>query len=444
MKPYRILVVDDSPFMRKIITDLIEQDPAFWVERTAANGSEALELIKELSPDLVTMDIEMPEMNGLEALRSIMKEHPVPVIMLSGINEQGMRETIMALELGAFDFIRKPSISAGSQGIDEIGRVLRLQIQAAMASRQRRAAREEALKKQAEEPSALPQPLPGAGLGKPAPGIAAAGRKASAESKAPPPGVWKEPAGPVPPKRGKAPVSPAAKRPRERKAARPSASEDAAAIAVPPAVAQPPAANNPKPAAVPGRFQHIVAVGCSTGGPKALKVLLESLPGNFPAPIVIVQHMPPSFTKSLAQRLNSLSPLTVVEAEQGMALDKGTAYIAPGGKHTRITQGEDGICRISLRSDELRNGHRPSVDVMYESLLTLESLHIHAVLLTGMGSDGAKAMKQLYDQGVTSTIAESEESCVVYGMPRSAVELGCVHDILPLHEIAPKLAQIVK
>ena len=156
MKPYRILVVDDSPFMRKIIADLIEQDPSFWVERTAANGVEALQLIKELSPDLVTMDIEMPELNGLEALSTIMKENPLPVIMLTGINEQGMKETIMALELGAFDFIRKPSISSGDQNIEEIGQVLREQIQAAMTSREQREARTVAYKLQAEGPKAVP------------------------------------------------------------------------------------------------------------------------------------------------------------------------------------------------------------------------------------------------------------------------------------------------
>ncbi|ANS74018.1 chemotaxis response regulator protein-glutamate methylesterase [Paenibacillus yonginensis] len=468
MKPYRILVVDDSPFMRKIITDLIEQDPAFWVERTAANGLEAVKLIKELSPDLVTMDVEMPEMNGLEALKSIMHEHPVPVIMLSGINEQGMRETIMALELGAFDFIRKPSITGNSQSIAEIGEALRMQIQAAMASRERRLAREEALRKRAEEPKVPPQPhiesaakttksakseqLPGLSaesVGK----VKNSAATSKGRSQAPEPNSMAEskvdrravakPKGTAPAPGKEAPVKPAQfpkVLPKER--SKPSVPDLEPLTA--PAAAPDKGANMPRRAVSSGGYQHIVAVGCSTGGPKALKVLLESIPAEFPAPIVIVQHMPPNFTKSLAQRLNSLSPITVVEAEEGMVLEKGTAYIAPGGKHTRVKLGDDGVCRIALGNDELRSGHRPSVDVLFESLLPLGVLQRHVVLMTGMGSDGAKSMKLLYDKGVTSTIAESEETCVVYGMPRSAVELGCVTSVLPLQDIAQKLVQIVK
>ncbi|MNZ94519.1 Chemotaxis response regulator protein-glutamate methylesterase of group 2 operon [compost metagenome] len=191
-------------------------------------------------------------------------------------------------------------------------------------------------------------------------------------------------------------------------------------------------------------FTDLVAIGTSTGGPKALKAVLEKIPAHFPAPIVIVQHMPANFTKSLAQRLDSLSELNVVEAEEGMELLPGTAYIAPGGHHMNVMNSTGGKYRVTLSEQAPRSGHRPSVDVLYESLIPLDSLKRHVVLLTGMGSDGAKAMKILYDSGVTSTIAESEETCVVYGMPRSAVELGCVNYILPLNEIGPKLVQIVK
>ncbi|MDU5949799.1 MAG: CheB methylesterase domain-containing protein, partial [Paenibacillus macerans] len=191
-------------------------------------------------------------------------------------------------------------------------------------------------------------------------------------------------------------------------------------------------------------FTDLVAIGTSTGGPKALKAVLEKIPADFPAPIVIVQHMPPNFTKSLAQRLNSLSELNVVEAEEGMELLGGTAYIAPGGFHLNVVPGPAESYRLHLSQEEPCNGHRPSVDVLYKSLFPLESLKRHIVLLTGMGSDGAKAMKRLYDAGVTSTIAESEETCVVFGMPRSAIELNCVSHVLPLHEIGPKLVQVVK
>uniref|UniRef100_UPI000A8DD0FB CheB methylesterase domain-containing protein n=1 Tax=Paenibacillus phocaensis TaxID=1776378 RepID=UPI000A8DD0FB len=191
-------------------------------------------------------------------------------------------------------------------------------------------------------------------------------------------------------------------------------------------------------------FTDLVAIGTSTGGPKALKAVLEKIPGDFPAPIVIVQHMPPNFTKSLAQRLNSLCELNVVEAEEGQELQRGTAYIAPGGFHMNVVSGPAGGYRVQLTKTELCNGHRPSVDVLYESLLPLQTLKRHIVLLTGMGSDGARVMKRLYDAGVTSTIAESEETCVVYGMPRSAIELKCVSHVLPLYEIGPKLVQVVK
>jgi two-component system chemotaxis response regulator CheB len=191
-------------------------------------------------------------------------------------------------------------------------------------------------------------------------------------------------------------------------------------------------------------LDKLVAVGCSTGGPRALKVLLEKIPADFPAPIVIVQHMPPNFTKSLAQRLNTFSPLEVVEAVQGMILRKGAAYIAPGGYHIQVTPSSRGQYAVVLTKEEARNGHRPSVDVLFESLLPLTSLDRHVLLMTGMGSDGARMMKSLYDSGVTSTFAESEETCVVYGMPRSAVELQCVKHVLPLQEIAPRLVQAVK
>ncbi|MCT2197456.1 CheB methylesterase domain-containing protein, partial [Paenibacillus sp. p3-SID1389] len=193
----------------------------------------------------------------------------------------------------------------------------------------------------------------------------------------------------------------------------------------------------------PEEFTDLVAIGTSTGGPKALKAVLEKIPGDFPAPIVIVQHMPPNFTKSLAQRLNSLCELNVVEAEQGQELQSGTAYIAPGGFHMNVVPSPAGGYRVHLTTDQPCNGHRPSVDVLYESLLPLQALKRHVVLLTGMGSDGAKVMKRLYDAGVTSTIAESEETCVVFGMPRSAIELKCVSHVLPLYEIGPKLVQEV-
>ncbi|MFM9277298.1 protein-glutamate methylesterase/protein-glutamine glutaminase [Paenibacillus jiagnxiensis] len=477
MAIFRVLVVDDSAFMRKIISDLIVKDSSFEIAGTAANGREALDKIRELKPDLVTMDVEMPEMNGLEALKIIMQEHPLPVIMLSGINEQGMKETIMALEAGAFDFIRKPSVSH-SQDIQQVGASLLEQMNAAMQAVKRRADREEALKKAVQERAAKEKAVK----------EAAKARSEEERSQSEQQAIEKKPSvrpsvpPASPPEAGsQLQGTTALERPETasfttgrniRKAsisdmpARQTA-KAADSKRPQPEAAKPVAQNKPeqpKKLATPlaqtgqssavsaqakspgggGELRRLVAVGCSTGGPRALKTLLESLPGNFPAPIVIVQHMPPNFTRSLAQRLNSLSRLKVVEAEQGMILENGTAYIAPGGYQMKIAGGNGGKYTISLTSEEPRNGHRPSVDTMFESLVPFTSLERHLVLLTGMGSDGARMMKLLYDKGVQSTFAENEETCVVYGMPRSAVELNCVKHLLPLQEIGPKLIQVVK
>lgn len=486
--PYRVMVVDDSAFMRKIVSDLIEQDPAFQVQGTAKNGREALDLIESLSPDLVTMDVEMPEMNGLEALKHIMEQHPLPVIMLSGINEQGMRETIMALELGAFDFIRKPSASTSSHDIEQVGRELREQIRVAMLAKERRAARAAALETKAPERlppvelgfSALHQASQSTAPTQRKPGKsreslldrggAADQSKRNSEAKDVPASrkALAKPltdVKPAPAVSASRPENKAAIVQRDAKedfhrAASPKTRSKAETLATAKPgqrrPAEPPSRQaaeleqaarereRAKEAAARTEFTDLVAIGTSTGGPKALKGVLEKLPANFPAPIVIVQHMPPNFTKSLAQRLNSLSELNVVEAEEGMRLQAGTAYVAPGGYHLNVVQALDGSYKVSLTGQEPRNGHRPSVDVMYDSLLPLQTLKRHIVLLTGMGSDGARSMKRLYEAGVTSTIAESEESCVVYGMPRSAIEMGCVSQVLPLHEIGFKLAQVVK
>ncbi|ADM69742.1 Chemotaxis response regulator protein-glutamate methylesterase [Paenibacillus polymyxa E681] len=507
MCAYRVLVVDDSAFMRKIITDLIVRDESFNIVGTAANGKEAVEKVKELQPDLVTMDVEMPEMNGLEALPLIMAAHPLPVIMLSGINEQGMKETIMALEAGAFDFIRKPSI-AHAQDIEQVSKALLEQMHTAMQAVRSRLERKEANERKAalEQAKKTPQEKP--------PGQAVTEKRAGSQAstdKPPVVPIAPSPAVSAQPKRDAGKSVPAAAKQEtkrqqsgtsvtagriEQPAAQPSKSVQAPTVQkkedlskgmgrtpgqlnssntatgkslhgkdktglVKPeprktviSSATPPVTAPTVPATPKGfslkkgvhtsSFRKLVAVGCSTGGPRALKTLLERIPGDFPAPIVIVQHMPPNFTRSLAQRLNTLSPLRVVEAEQGMTLETGTAYIAPGGYQLRIVPGAGGKYTVSLKMEEARNGHRPSVDTMFESLLSLTSLERHLVLLTGMGSDGAKMMKKLYDAGVQSTFAENEETCVVYGMPRSAVELKCVRHLLPMQEIAPKLVQVVK
>lgn len=348
-RKFRVMVVDDSAFMRKLITDLISEDPEFQVVYTANNGREVLEKIAEIRPDIITMDIEMPEMNGLDALKAIMEFHPVPVIMLSSYADEAARETIMALELGAVDFVRKPS---GSISLDlySVKNALIEKLKIAVATRVK------------------PISFDHSGV-------------------------------------------------QEAHAAKIQRSHTE-------------------------QIRQIVAIGTSTGGPRALQQVLSRIPAYLPAPILIVQHMPPNFTKSLAQRLDSSCEVHVVEAEDGETIKAGTVYIAPGGSHMKLVK-RSGELRIQLMKDEARNGHRPSVDVLFESLIPLNGLKKHIILMTGMGSDGAKGMKALKDAGAVTTIAESEETAVVYGMPRSAVELGCVTDLLALQQIPKKIVESV-
>ena len=190
-------------------------------------------------------------------------------------------------------------------------------------------------------------------------------------------------------------------------------------------------------------FQHVGVIGTSTGGPRALQKVLLSLPKGFPAPVLIVQHMPPKFTRSLAERLDSMAELKIVEAADGMKVEKGIAYIAPGGFHMTMVRDERVGYQIKVSEGELRSGHRPSVDVLFESMIPLGEFKRHAVLMTGMGSDGAKGMQALMNAGAITAIAESEETCIVYGMPRAAVQLQCVTHTLPLHEIPLKLTELI-
>ncbi len=209
-----------------------------------------------------------------------------------------------------------------------------------------------------------------------------------------------------------------------------------------PAVAKPPKREQQRPQKITGSFTDIVAVGTSTGGPRALHQLIGDLPSGFPAPVLVVQHMPPRFTRSLAQRLDSFSNLKVMEAEQGQQVHAGHVYIAPGGLHMELTE-RAGQYYIHLSETPPRSGHRPSVDVLFESLLPYPKLRRHAVIMTGMGSDGAKGMKSLVEQGIPTAVAEAEETCVVFGMPRSAIEAGAATTVLPLHSIGNFLVSAV-
>jgi two-component system chemotaxis response regulator CheB len=355
----RILVVDDSPFMRKSLQKMLEVAPDLKVVATARDGLDALEKIQEYKPDIVTLDIEMPRMDGLTCLRKIMADHPMPVLMVSSLTQEGAQATLDALSLGALDFIPKESGYA-SLSI--------MQIQQDLQEKVRRLATSPRFHR------------PGGAVAAPAPG------------------------GPPTPVRPHLPQ-------------RPVTSSGAGLAHSPQA--------------------ELLLIGSSTGGPKALQDLLPALPTNFPVPCLIVQHMPSTFTRPFADRLNGICQVHVKEAEDGEPLKAGTVYIAPGGIHlTYGARGPKGC--IALNPEPVASLHRPSVDVLFASVAEHFQGQVLAGILTGMGADGAKGMEQLKRKGA-HTLAEAEESCVVYGMPRAAAERGCVDLVAPLSEIAGHL-----
>lgn len=354
----RILVVDDSPFMRKSLQKMLEEAPDLRVVATARDGVDALEKIEEHKPDLVTLDIEMPRMDGLTCLKRIMAEHPMPVLMVSSLTQEGAQATLDALALGALDFIPKESGFA-SLSI--------LQIQHDLQEKVRRLAASPRFHKAAPAP-ARPSQAPATPLARPA---------TPAKAPAPPP------------------------------------TSDSRLGSSPQA--------------------ELLVIGTSTGGPKALQDILPALPASLPVPCLIVQHMPSTFTRPFADRLNGLCQVHVKEAEQDEPLKAGTVYIAPGGIH--MTYGARGTKgHIELSPEPVSSLHRPSVDVLFLSVAELFRGQVLAGILTGMGSDGTKGMEQLKQKGAY-TLAEAEESCAVYGMPRAAVERGCVDVIAPLADI---------
>jgi two-component system, chemotaxis family, protein-glutamate methylesterase/glutaminase len=374
VKKVKTIVVDDSAFMRKVISDLLSGDPEIQVVGKARNGMEGIEQIKKLKPDVVTLDIEMPVMNGLQALEIIMKNHPVPVVMLSSLTQQGANETIQALEIGAVDFIRKPSGSI-SLDLHTIGAEIVEKVKAASQVNMIRL-------KQTRNIQSTPLPSQ-------------------------------------------------------------SSFSQLKTVETNPLIKAAPQINSRIPAAgVRGdstKIPNLIAVGTSTGGPKALQILLRELPQSFNGTLVIVQHMPAGFTRSLAQRLDSLCNIRVMEAEDNQILEKGCAYIAPGNYHMEIKQQAGGQLCISLNQCPPRAGHRPSVDILFESVAAVQHPAKHAVIMTGMGSDGTVGLKGLKEKETVTAIAEDESTCVVFGMPRTAIQTGLVDKVVPLHNIAEEL-----
>ncbi len=337
----KILLVDDSFFMRRMVSNIIDLDKDLEVVGIAKNGKEAVELNLRLKPDVILLDVEMPIMDGIEALKMIMKERPCAVVMFSTLTEKGAKTTIKALDEGACDFIPKPQGADSKLSQDVIDRIL----------------------------SKLK-------LAKYVPVTGTSGGFTRDDLK----------------------------------------SEVGAGSNV---------------------FKRIVAIGTSTGGPKALQEVLAEIDGGLKAPIVIVQHMPKLFTKPFAERLNASCNLFVKEAEDGDVLKTGHVYVAPGDEHIKVVK-VGGVYKIKTDNGDKVSGHRPSVNVMYDSLVELSGIDITAVQMTGMGRDGADAMKRLHDKGATC-IVQDKESSVVYGMPRSAVELGAADVVVSLSNIADEI-----
>lgn len=338
----RVLVVDDSALMRKLIPQMLATDDSIEVVGTAMDGTFCLKKIEELRPNVVTLDLEMPGMNGIDTLKEIMRSRPVPVIVFSSHSVEGASVTFKALGLGAFDFVTKPKDATTHMA--ETARELISKVKAAAESKLK--------------PRILPS-------------TQAKIEKKSAAG-----------AGPT----------------------------------------------------------KIVAIGISTGGPQALEYVLAQLPGDFPASILVVQHMPEGFTKLFAKRLDELSHLRVKEAQSGDAIEAGRVLICPGSRHLRAKRLPLGDVAV-LGDDAKVNGHRPSADVLLRSVAEEFTTQVVGILMTGMGDDGAEGLNAVKKAGGL-TIAQSEDSCVVYGMPKAAIERGYAQRVVALDAMANTLQAV--
>ena len=338
----KVLIIDDSALMRAMLTDIIGGAPDLVVVGSAPDPIAAREMIKSLNPDVLTLDVEMPKMNGLEFLDRLMRLRPMPVVMISSLTKSGSEVTMQALELGAVDFVAKPRAESASL-LEAYADDIRDKIRAAGGARVRPVA-----------------------------------RKPSAE------------------------------------------------------VARPGGA----PLARRVLDERLIAIGASTGGTEAIKEVLTRLPAEMPG-IVIVQHMPEAFTGSFAARLDSLSKLTVIEAKGGERILPGQAYLAPGHSHLLVKRvGASYVTELS-QADPV-NRHRPAVDVLFRSVAQHARGNALGVILTGMGKDGAQGMLEMHEAGAWN-IGQDQETCVVYGMPREAAQVGAVDEVVALTQVAERI-----
>lgn len=340
----RVMIVDDSALIRKLLTDILRADKEIIVVGTARNGKDALEKIKRFNPDIITLDVEMPVMDGLTTLKHIVSEYKIPVIMISTLTQHGANLTLKALEEGAVDFLQKPTNIFGLNQ-NEVKIEIINKIKAAAKTK--------------VNIIDICTPIKGRKI------------------------------------------------------------------------------NHGENLNIKEKFSNILAIGTSTGGPRALQNLLPQLPGNINATLVIVQHMPPKFTKSLADRLNATSNINVKEAEEGDILERGWGYIAPGDYHMTIVKEFDNLV-VRLNQGPKVMGLRPTVDILMESVSKIKKYSKLGIILTGMGSDGAKGIKQMKESN-SYTIAQDEATSVVYGMPKAAITSNCIDTILPIDKIADRI-----
>lgn len=409
----RVLVVDDSGFFRRRVCEILNATGDIKVIATASNGREALDLVPKHKPDVITMDYEMPVMDGITAVRQIMQDCPTPVLMFSSLTYEGARVTFDALEAGAVDFLPKSFEDLTGKG-DKIQKLLHDRILAVARSGKARGS--------ASTATAAPS----------APSEAAAPSAAT-----PQPAARKQPEPQPPSKPSVQPVPSPARSP----AAPGSASRPVAAQTQrKPLAATAPAA---KPAPAISRRNgkldvNLVLIGTSTGGPVALQKILTRLPANFPVPIVLVQHMPATFTPAFAERLNRLCQLNVKQIENGEVMKAGSAYIAPGGKQTLIERsGHSPKARI-LEGEE-RLHYKPCVDVTFGSAAKMFASKVLGIILTGMGADGREGCRLLKQAGATIW-SQDEQTSVIYGMPMAVAQAGLTDEVLALDEFAPRLA----
>lgn len=353
MNKIKVLIIDDSALVRKLLTEILESDPQIEVVGTAPDPIIAIRKIKTLHPDVITLDIEMPKMDGLTFLAKLMKSYPMPVLMFSSLTQKGAEATMKALSLGAIDFIAKPTFKL-SEGIEDLRSDFVTKVKGASSAKLKKA-------------------------------IA--------------------PLLEVPPKHGMDAIIRAKKI---------------------------------HPANV---SEKVLVIGASTGGTVAIEQILNKLPEDAP-PTLIVQHMPPLFTNSFAKRVDGLTRMTIVEAQNNDQLQKGVALIAPGGKHMILNKGSSGYY-VVVKDGPPVNRHKPSVDVLFRSAANTLGANALGVILTGMGDDGARGLKEMKDAGAY-TIAQDEDTCVVFGMPKVAIEMQAVDKVLPLGSIAQHIMNMIK